>query len=70
MTTIEKLKSMTDDDLFAHFQRHARYVPDGPRDGRYYIRPQPTGRAIFSDDTHTLREKFFEFVRAGKEDRK
>lgn len=55
----DELTNLDDDKLQRYFERNARYTPDAPT-REYAI--QFGSRAIFSDETHTLRDKFFAAV--------
>jgi hypothetical protein len=56
----DELRELSDDDLFEYFTEHASFH-NGGLGYEYAIRFG--SRSLFSDETHTLRDKFFEAVR-------
>ena len=59
--TNAELAEMSDDQLFRHFSKHARFCRENPKDSQYAI--MFGSKTLFSDDTQKLREKFFKAVR-------
>ncbi len=70
MLLISKSKSelalLTEDELLNYFKSHAAYRPSGSPTHRYAIQPASGGRALYSEDTRDLFEKFKKSVHGKK----